>query len=341
MCAENDDSCSMFPLLQWDDNQTDPSTSWRDLYFTRPLIPVDFLTIQQALQAKTRAELSNERPAVTILLCGGKHRVANPIHMDTNKTDITIEALRQDSVPHIVSTHSTGTSDEPLFRVSQGSLTLRGLHLQHKSQGADLWSGNAAVFVEPMSTATNTSVSIQGCSIRSASGRGVAVMGSASIHVSDCCIHNCAATGVYVAGQDAQVSISHSDLVRNGQGNSHNGGVRRGHSGVYLEAGEIAMDHCSVMRNTASGLSVVAAKTLLTLADSDVMANERVALDVSSLDVGRFVKQTNNRLSTTGIAMVRSSVLRESPEQLQVLDDESVVPDDLSWMDFVLGEVLQ
>jgi hypothetical protein len=296
---------------------------------------VDYPSIPKALHA-----MQNHRPTresgtmnVTMLLQDGKHYVNEPINIERESdASIAIAALANASATHkapqIIARFNQNMCNQPLVRFKQGNLTLKGLDLIHASEGADLWNGNAAVDISASSgskevTRSTAMVTIQDCSIRSASGRGVSVRGQACVTIRNSCIHNCAATGVYIAGQDARLSIRQSDIVRNGQGTHVYAGVRRGHSGLYLEAGTVTLRQSSIAHNTATGISVVAAgKNVLRISDSDILANERVALDglSNAWNAGRqsVVQSHNNRIALSGTPILRSIVLQNAPKLLQM-----------------------
>jgi hypothetical protein len=356
-----------FTHSQWNsDQKKPPKSSWKDFYFGKPLVPVDFSTIQQALAASADT-LSPSN--LTILLRSGTHYVTNPICIETahSNSKITIAAVNSNGCDNIYShstsppqiksfcSDTTNTCDQPLFHVAHGRLDLQGLGLCHESYGADLWNGNAAVYIRPSASERQeqvylnedveqlplASVVIQQCSIQSSSGRGVSVMGNSSALVSDSLIHSCAATGVYVAGEDAIVNITNTDILRNGQGNVGSGGVRRMHSGLYLEAGKVSMQDCTVAQNTATGISVVAGATLLKLLDSDVMGNERAALDIPLRDWGRHVVQGNNELTmVANVPRTRSSVLRQAPELVLETKGNCAIQEQATLMEFLRAESL-
>lgn len=331
--------------------QAQPHGSWKSLYFQNILVPVDFMTISRALDAFAANQSDGLNSLIasedlTIFLRSGKHYATKPITInafDHPTAKITIRGVPNNlntEFSTILSSQSE-TCDEPLFRVQHGSLTLRDLDLHHESQGVDLWNGNAAIFVQPSSTlimddgsndynntllsakAPAASVLLQSCSIRSTSGRGVSATGHASVQIEDCCIHDCAATGVYVAGETASLSVRDSDIIRNGQGNMIPGGVRRGHSGVYVEAGRASIHRCSVAQNAAAGVSMVAGgKASLRLAHSSIVGNERAPLDLPLLEMDRHFLEDSNLVSPFGASNIRvmSSTLRRSHHLAQGLN---------------------
>jgi hypothetical protein len=119
--------------------------------------------------------------------------------------------------------------NSPLVVVTDSSsLSLTGMNLIHYSEGSDIWSGNCAVFVSSSAT-----LSLSNCSIQSSSGRGLVIVKRAKLLATQCTIHDCAATGVYVGDSGTKASIEDCNIVRNGVGGT---AVPPGHSGVYVES---------------------------------------------------------------------------------------------------------
>ncbi|GKZ01306.1 hypothetical protein MPSEU_001081600 [Mayamaea pseudoterrestris] len=372
---------------KWTPEQVEPLTTWKELYFSHPLVPVDFSTIQMAMKfadctasvdavAPSRKQLQSPRN-ITILLQSGTHSVNESIHIDAN-VEVTIAAVDASSSakgtpPRVVSNAGAIRFNQPLFHVTQGTLVLQGLDLCHESHGADLWNGNAAVFVRPreptneqmhqqdghtdgeaslrsdagpaseFNSVVAATVMLQQCSVQSKSGRGVSVMGDNSVaDIRDCLVHNCAATGVYLAGSTAKITICQTDIIGNGQGNVRGSGVRRGHSGLYLEAGCVSMNACSVARNTATGISIVAGATnQLLIINSHVSHNERAAIEVPLAEVAQHVLDRNNQISVGSlIPTIRSSVLRRAPELLHEEKEVTFAADQITLIDFLRAEHL-
>jgi hypothetical protein len=247
---------------------------------------------------------------------------------DDDKNNTNMDQHPDDCRPHI--------HDEPLFRLLRGTLILRNVHLQHYSPGSDIWHGNAAIQVQPAGLHWDQSIAepplpmasaiLYQVQVQSASGRGMVVVRGGQLQVHDSYIHDCAATGVYVGGALSKATLLQTDIIGNGTGNRHCtiGGrsVTRGHSGVYVEQGTCELDDCSVSRNSASGIYILAraAESLLTMRKTDVLANEYNPLELQR-EVGRleggestsfnvFDPQHGNNISPGGTPRPRSSILR-------------------------------
>jgi len=214
--------------------------------------------------------------------------------------------------------------NEPVVRVRQGRVTLRGLKIVHYCEGTDIWNGNAAVQVQrafgrngrPLRVdppSVPPTANMEDCDVASLSGRGVVVIDGAAARIIDCNVHDSAATGVYIGGPGSAASMERTDVVDNGTGNARNvrGGVARGHSGVYVEQGLATLRDCNVSGNTLTGISAVStAQARLHIEGSDVRANRSDQMELPPADSGRSVNR-NNVISSGGKGRPRSERLRE------------------------------
>ena len=229
--------------------------------------------------------------------------------------------------------------NEPIIRVQEGKLVLKGVDLVHTSHGIDIWGGNAAVQVQPTlhddplqrswPTRGATAV-VDSCDISSASGRGVVAFDGGEAAVSNCHIHHCAATGIYIGGPGSTATIEHTDVVFNGDGNlQHRNGITRGHSGVYLEQGSATLRQCNISRNSLTGLSVVSADNAsLDIQDSDLVANGTVQLEMpprGSRSERKSISK-NNRIEAVGISVSRSNLVHCARAEKAALP-QSPLPD--------------
>jgi len=217
----------------------------------------------------------------------------------------------------------TRLRNEPLFRVASGELILNKISLRHHCSGIDIWSGNAAVhiqpdeqdvLIDPHSIRQRATVTFVSCEVVSYSGRGIVTVDGGRAEICDSYIHDCAATGVYIAGLGTCAFLHGSDVVGNGVGNHRTRGIARGHSGVYMERGSVEISNCNISSNAAAGISVVSAEnTRLTLRHSDVLSNGCTPLEMPWNETHRpNVERNNNRISVVGAPRTRSSVLLQA-----------------------------
>ncbi|GAX22970.1 hypothetical protein FisN_15Hh135 [Fistulifera solaris] len=213
----------------------------------------------------------------------------------------------------------TRRSNEPLFRVQQGHLILKGLDITHFCEGTDIWNGNAAVQIQPPGDEftpryARPSVMLEQVSVTSQSGRGIVNIDGGTVVMKQCAIQDCAATGLYVGGPGSHAVVEDSDIYRNGVGNII-GGVARGHSGFYLEQGTAHVKNCKISDNTLTGISAVSpSNAILTLESSDLVANGSNQLELPPL--GSVARQktvvTNNQLKSNGVACFRSGLITQT-----------------------------
>lgn len=155
--------------------------------------------------------------------------------------------------------------NESLIEIEESCtyVSLKNLTLLHYSEGTDLWDGNCAVYCHGDLTHT----SLEECSIQSDSGRGIVVKNGAEVILIRSSIHDCAATGVYVGGDGSIVDIISSNILRNGFGRRplddvrlermRPPGTREGHSGLYIEQGDVEIRNTLIAENCLTGMSVV------------------------------------------------------------------------------------
>ena len=218
--------------------------------------------------------------------------------------------------------------NEPIIRIRQGTVNIRGLKFIHYCEGTDIWNGNAAVQVqrafgdngrplrvEPPSVLPTANVS--DCDIMSLSGRGIVVIDGGISHIHNTNVHTSAATGVYVGGSGSMATMTQTDIVDNGTGNTRNiasrgRGVARGHSGVYVEQGLAKMNDCNISSNSLTGISAISTvQARLHIEDSDIRGNRSDQMELPPIDSGRSVNR-NNVISSSGTGRPRSRFLRES-----------------------------
>jgi hypothetical protein len=187
----------------------------------------------------------------------------------------------------------------------------------------DIWNGNAAVQLQPplgpdeqpLMVLPAPAVILDRVEITSASGRGIVNIDGGLVNVTNCYIHDCAATGIYIGGPGSRAIIERTDVVRNGNGNvQHRRGIARGHSGIYLEQGHASIIDCNVSHNSLTGISAVSPENaVLTLQDSDLMSNGTYQLEMPAVGTiaHRNSNTSNNNLATTGLARSRSGLVVE------------------------------
>jgi Right handed beta helix region len=168
---------------------------------------------------------------------------------------------------------------------------------------------------QPLVLAPPPTVVLDRVEISSASGRGIVNIDGGLVNISNCYVHDCAATGIYVGGPGSRANIERTDVVRNGNGNTqHRRGIARGHSGIYLEQGHASIVDCNVSQNSLTGISAVSPENaILTLQGSDLMSNGTYQLEMPA--VGTVAQRnsitSNNNLSNTGFARSRSGLMME------------------------------
>ena len=221
----------------------------------------------------------------------------------------------------------TRRHNEPLVRVRQGSVKLVNLELLHNSHGTDIWNGNAAVQIQPDTTSSTSLTAprptawMESVEVISHSGRGIVNIDGGFSVIQNCYVHDCAATGIYVGGPGTQAVIDSTDVLMNGHGSrNRRGGIRAGHSGVYLEQGKATIRNCNISRNTLTGISAVSLdNAILDMEASDLVANGAAQLEMPR---GRFLSPDsalqqltrNNRMATIGFARHRSGLVNDGEE---------------------------
>jgi hypothetical protein len=107
-----------------------------------------------------------------------------------------------------------------------------------------------------------------------------------------------------------------SSHVFNGRGNLANGRILPGHSGVYVETGEILLSNCNVSANIGCGITLMSPGVAsLTMTDSDMVMNAANSLEMPFHSINyRRMQQSNNKLVGRG-SQSRSSVLRTTNEK--------------------------
>lgn len=104
---------------------------------------------------------------------------------------------------------------------------------------------------------TQATVELNRVDLTSSSGRGIVAVGGAKVTMKDCFLHECAATGLYVAGERTVVEAENSDIVGNGKGSSTGAFVPSGHSGIFAVEGQLKIKNCNISWNMGAGMSVM------------------------------------------------------------------------------------
>lgn len=224
--------------------------------------------------------------------------------------------------------------NEPIIRIRQGTVNLRGLKFIHYCEGTDIWNGNAAIQVQrgfgqqgrPLRVnppSVQPTANVSDCDVMSLSGRGIVIIDGGLSHIDNTNCHTSAATGVYVGGQGSMATMVRSDVVDNGTGNTRNStrgrGVARGHSGVYVEQGLAKINDCNISGNSLTGISAVSTvQARLHIEDSDIRANRSDQMELPPIESGRCINRNNTISNDGGGGRPRSkwlqdSVLIESP----------------------------
>mmetsp|Transcript_27466 Transcript_27466/g.75075 ORF Transcript_27466/g.75075 Transcript_27466/m.75075 type:complete len:616 (-) Transcript_27466:252-2099(-) len=212
---------------------------------------------------------------------------------------------------------TTRRHNEPLFRIRQGSCTVRNVDLRHGSHGNDIWNGNAAIQIQPPLGADDDPLDVPAptatldcVDVMSSSGRGIVNIDGGHVKIYNSYIHDCAATGVYIGGSGSRVTLDQTDVLFNGKGNKRNRrGIAPGHSGIYVEQGQATITDCNISGNTLTGISVVSPdNALINLRESDLVSNGTFQLElpgVGTVSHGNSVS-ANNNLASSGIGRIRS-----------------------------------
>ena len=191
-------------------------------------------------------------------------------------------------------------------------------------ENADIWNGNSAVQIQPpsgpddqpMMVVPAPTAILEGVGLSSHSGRGIVNIDGGHVIIRRCFVHDCAATGIYVGGPGSRAQIEETDVVRNGNGNTHHRrGIARGHSGIYLEQGHAHIRNCNVSNNSLTGISAVSQENaFLNLEESDLISNGTFQLEMPGMGTNSFRRSSveNNIMSTTGLARTRSGLNLES-----------------------------
>ena len=269
---------------------------------------------------------SDSKPTRTIWLRAQEHRVSEPLLVQAIETNIAMETQQTTKrqrgrrrplvSPQASLLLQTRRRNKPLVHVAAGHVTLKNLRLGHYCGGFNLWCGNSCVQVQPITPPETVApllptANIESCEIVSHSGRGVVVNDGGNVTVSHSYIHDCAATGIYVGSHSCTLTLSHSDLISNGNGNRlaasvRATGVSRGHSGFYLENGNATLREVNISNNSSCGISVSSSESKLTLDHSDVVANghsNQMEVTLGSQRLG-----AHNTVARTGLVKVRSKL---------------------------------
>ncbi|KAL7467771.1 hypothetical protein ACHAXS_008013 [Conticribra weissflogii] len=216
--------------------------------------------------------------------------------------------------------------NEPVIRIRQGVVNIKGLKILHSCMGTDIWNGNAAVQVQPpfgtdgapvriAAPSVGPTANVSCCDIMSLSGRGFVNIDGGLSRIVDCNIHNSAATGIYVGGAGSRALITQTDVVENGNGdNRHNQGVARGHSGVYLEQGLAKIIDCNISKNSLTGISAVSGEhATLHIERSDLIANGSLQLEMPPIGTPSRNRSSSrdNTIAARGAMRLRSKFGKE------------------------------
>jgi hypothetical protein len=127
-----------------------------------------------------------------------------------------------------------------------------------------------------------------------------------------CAVIKCAATGVYIGGPGSRAELDQSDVVLNGLGSRLRGGIARGHSGIYLEQGEVKIVDSCISNNTLTGISAVSSQhAFLNMSESELLNNGSFQLELppSGTPAHRRSQVVNNRMALQGPVKLRSGML--------------------------------
>ena len=195
------------------------------------------------------------------------------------------------------------------------SLTLSNLSIISSVPGTDIWTTNTAIRASGNGVALDT----RNCLISSISGRGIVITGGASGDLLNTTVFNCAATGIYVGDEDTEVTLTRCNVVNCGYGGrpitssssllpvSTTGStsdllkvvessmriqtlpvtvgnesiVPSGHSGIYVEAADMALEDSLISGSCLTGITAVRGGRVV-LTGCDLADN--AAEDISTQD---------------------------------------------------------
>eukprot|EP00814_Leptocylindrus_danicus_P019741 CAMPEP_0116018508 /NCGR_PEP_ID=MMETSP0321-20121206/8688_1 /TAXON_ID=163516 /ORGANISM="Leptocylindrus danicus var. danicus, Strain B650" /LENGTH=591 /DNA_ID=CAMNT_0003488911 /DNA_START=178 /DNA_END=1953 /DNA_ORIENTATION=+ len=265
-------------------------------------------------------------------------RDESPQRSNFDMSSLSIKATPQPDRAEIVL--QTQKANEPIIRVKQGTFCLNKVNLVHNCTGNDIWNGNAAVQVQPLLTSNGSPVLpphpnmapnaiVSNCDIKSVSGRGVVAIDGGKTHISNCYIHDCAATGIYVGGSGSSAFVEQTDVLLNGNGNeTARRGIARGHSGIYLEQGSAVLRDCNISSNSLTGISAVSSDNCsLVVENSDLVGNGSMQLEMpphGTASRARCVSR-NNVVMSNGQGRSRSGLIPEDLDE----DDEYEIKGDM------------
>lgn len=193
---------------------------YRQHYYRNPCVPIDFESINEALQYCPRSK-SNPFPIEdkerfysdegSVVIMPGTYQERITIHGEKlvegqPLKSVTIRAavpsigasivhyqrLRNQTKNQSAFTISTRSNDD----LEDSGIIVKLSHLQilHATPGADIWNGNTAIMIDGL----RAQVIIDSCKIQSDSGRGLVVTNQAELQMTHSSIVNCAATGFYL-----------------------------------------------------------------------------------------------------------------------------------------------
>lgn len=257
-------------------------------------------------------------------------RDESPQQSNFDMSSLSIKAVPQPERAEIIL--QTQKANEPMIRVKQGTFCLNKVNLVHNCTGNDIWNGNAAIQVQPVLASNGSPVLpsqpnmapnavVSNCDIKSVSGRGVVAIDGGKTHITNCYVHDCAATGIYVGGAGSSAFVEQTDVILNGNGNeTARRGIARGHSGVYLEQGSAVMRDCNISSNSLTGISAVSSDNCsLLIENSDLIGNGSMQLEIpphGTSSRARCVSR-NNVVMSNGNGRGRSGLIPEDSD-----DDE-------------------
>jgi hypothetical protein len=291
-----------------------------------PVVPTDYPSIHAALAVVSNGSKRKPRQSgnVRILVRPGRYYTpkAVTVHAIRRTIKITVEAMQLPEpfmLGRVCLLSKARLSNEPIFRVTRGELVLKDLYLEHVSMGVDIWSGNAAIQVQPNNAETTdpssaavakASAVLESVEVMSHSGRGIVALDGGHVQIKDSYIHDCAATGVFIGGNGSRADLRRVDVTENGTGNYFFGGITRGHSGIYIDKGAMSITDCNVSRNLGSGILIVSPDlTELSLETTDILENINSPIHTYVGGTERVVVGPACQLAFAGLFSARSTIL--------------------------------
>ena len=182
-----------------------------------------------------------------------------------------------------------------------------------------MWGGNSVIHIDQGNrneSQVDASLRLNNVDLSSSSGRGIVAVGGAKVQLKNTFLHECAATGVYVSGEDTSVEIESCDIVGNGKGSQTGGFIPSGHSGIFVVEGNVRVENSNISYNMGAGVSVMTTDPVsqISIRDTDLEGNLAGRMDYAGLPVTTRT-ETNTR---NGVPRARTAPISVEPSLVLV-----------------------